>query len=228
MSYTADDLTQPAPPSQLWQGFFAEDVSAPGLVTIILPDFDPALTWEARYGGGPADQGDDCLVIFDNDRQPWVISPTGADPVAAAAAADVAACITITRSAADMNIPGGWGKYPLNGHTTVIEPSGKFTVNADGSVSVAAAGWYYCSAHLGAIIGGDATNQYYGSIRTDATPMDGDVANGMGTGNYPRFSMGGLVKRAAGGKVFMHHIGGGSSAGQNVGRLFGFSMYRVQ
>lgn len=49
------------------------------LVPVILPDFDPTLQWgpcpwQSRDAVSLPAAGDPCLVVFDNQRRPWVIT----------------------------------------------------------------------------------------------------------------------------------------------------------
>jgi hypothetical protein len=72
---TLDTLGQ-----QVWQGKIA---TAPTdfaqRVQVIIPDFDAELRWgpcrwQARDEVSFPVVGDSCLVIFDNDREPWVVA----------------------------------------------------------------------------------------------------------------------------------------------------------
>lgn len=47
-------------------------------VMVIIPDFDPQLQWgpcrwQSRDDVSLPNRGDPCLVILDNDREPWVV-----------------------------------------------------------------------------------------------------------------------------------------------------------
>ncbi len=63
-----------------WQGRFAKAV--PDLASrayVIIPDLDPTLQigpcrWQARDAVSLPAKGDACLVIFDNDHEPWVVA----------------------------------------------------------------------------------------------------------------------------------------------------------
>ena len=49
------------------------------LVPIIIPDFDQNLTWgpcrwQSRDDVSLPAKGDECLVVFDNRRQPWIVA----------------------------------------------------------------------------------------------------------------------------------------------------------
>lgn len=63
----------------LWHGKIASN--PPDFKTrvyVTIPDLDPDLKigparWQTRDPIGLPVKGDDCLVIFDNDREPWVV-----------------------------------------------------------------------------------------------------------------------------------------------------------
>lgn len=65
---------------RIWRAYFAEDITdITERAHVILPDFDPNLTWgPANWRAVVADtfpqQGDEALVIFDNLMQPWVVT----------------------------------------------------------------------------------------------------------------------------------------------------------
>ena len=49
------------------------------LVPVILPDFDPnqqwgPCRWQSRDAVSLPARGDACLVIFDNQRNPWIVA----------------------------------------------------------------------------------------------------------------------------------------------------------
>lgn len=73
-----EDMTPPPALNRIWRGTVAADVADfADKMYVIMPDFDPHLKigparWQARDAVSLPAKGDDCLVIFDNDREPWV------------------------------------------------------------------------------------------------------------------------------------------------------------
>jgi hypothetical protein len=75
-----EDTIREQPMRESWQGHFADNV--PDFATrawVIIPDLDPTLRvgpcrWQARDAVSLPAKGDACLVIFDNDREPWVVA----------------------------------------------------------------------------------------------------------------------------------------------------------
>jgi hypothetical protein len=62
---------------------YAKIAVAPGdlndLIPVVIPEFDPTLTWgpcrwQSRDGTTLPAAGDECLVVFDNRRQPWIVA----------------------------------------------------------------------------------------------------------------------------------------------------------
>jgi hypothetical protein len=49
------------------------------LIPVIIPDYDKNLEWgpcrwQARDATSLPAKGDECFVVFDNRRQPWIVS----------------------------------------------------------------------------------------------------------------------------------------------------------
>jgi hypothetical protein len=65
--------------ARIWFGqFFEAPASLADLATIIVPDYDTTIhwsncRWQARGSTLPA-KGDECIVVFDNRNQPWVVA----------------------------------------------------------------------------------------------------------------------------------------------------------
>lgn len=66
--------------AQTWYGIVANSpVGFASLLMVTIPSFDPQLTWgpcfwQARDAVTLPVKGDKCLIIFDEQRQPWVIA----------------------------------------------------------------------------------------------------------------------------------------------------------
>jgi len=64
----------------VWFGTFsAAVVDIADLASVILPDFDTQLTWggcrwQSRDATSLPAKGDECIVMFDNRNQPWVVA----------------------------------------------------------------------------------------------------------------------------------------------------------
>src|SRR5580765_2367231 len=65
--------------ARIWRGMVVKPLPASSdqLINIVIPDMNPdlvfgGLRWDNAGGRMPA-AGDDCLVVFDNNRQPWVL-----------------------------------------------------------------------------------------------------------------------------------------------------------
>lgn len=79
MSHMFEDQKQTPGLNFIWRGKIASnppDFSTRVQVTI--PDLDPTLKigparWQTRDPVGLPVKGDDCLVMFDNDHEPWVV-----------------------------------------------------------------------------------------------------------------------------------------------------------
>jgi hypothetical protein len=68
------------PESRLWFGTFAADVpSLNTMAKVILPEFDehhhwgPA-RWQSRDATTLPSKGDECIVVFDNRMNVWIVS----------------------------------------------------------------------------------------------------------------------------------------------------------
>jgi len=79
MSHLFDDVPPRPAMKQAWAGVVA--TAAPNMssdVWVTIPDLDPDTRvgpchWQSRNNIDLPDRGDTCLVIFDNDNQPWVV-----------------------------------------------------------------------------------------------------------------------------------------------------------
>lgn len=64
----------------IWTGVVAATaVDFTTLVPVTLPDYDPTLQWgpcrwQSRDAVSLPRKGDDCLVVFDNKNDPWIIA----------------------------------------------------------------------------------------------------------------------------------------------------------
>ena len=80
MSQLYDDLEPVRHLGKIWRGSFARNVaSLSARAYVILPDMDPSLQigpcrWQSRDAVSLPVRGDDCLVIFDNDNEPWIVA----------------------------------------------------------------------------------------------------------------------------------------------------------
>jgi len=80
VSSVFDDLPGREPMARTWAGKVAIAPTSPsGRIWVVLPDLDPHIRvgpcrWQTRNDTDLPARGDDCLVIFDNDREPWVVT----------------------------------------------------------------------------------------------------------------------------------------------------------
>lgn len=80
MSHIHQDLPERNPMRSAWAGIVATDAaSLSDMIWVILPDLDENIRigpcrWQARDQVNLPQRDDDCLVIFDNDHQPWVVA----------------------------------------------------------------------------------------------------------------------------------------------------------
>lgn len=73
---------RPLPPqmSKIWKGVIADPPDDIGsTLSVRIPDMNPDLSfsgvkWQSRDNTTLPARGDECLVIFDNDREPWVVA----------------------------------------------------------------------------------------------------------------------------------------------------------
>jgi hypothetical protein len=80
MSQLFEDRPAPPPLSYVWRGIVAShpsDVSE--RINVKIPDMNkdlvfPNVRWQTRDSTSLPDRGDACLVVFDNDREPWVVA----------------------------------------------------------------------------------------------------------------------------------------------------------
>lgn len=75
------DLAAAPPEGRVaWYGKVARSATdLSDLIPVILPEFDPTLEWgpcrwQSRDLTSLPAKGDECLVIFDNHRNPWIVS----------------------------------------------------------------------------------------------------------------------------------------------------------
>lgn len=79
MSELFDDIPNISRMQRIWQGQFAANVvNVSDRASVIIPDLDVSLRldgarWNQRLAVGFPAKGDDCLVVFDNNMEPWVI-----------------------------------------------------------------------------------------------------------------------------------------------------------
>jgi hypothetical protein len=80
MSMMREALAKPLQETWLWYGTFAYDVDDfLERAYVILPDFNEnqavgPCRWQARDSTSLPDKGDDCLVMYDNRGQLWVVA----------------------------------------------------------------------------------------------------------------------------------------------------------
>jgi hypothetical protein len=84
LSYSVirNEMLNSAPPAKRnqWFGVFSENVVAfTDLARVILPDYDTTLVWggcrwQSRDDTSLPQKGDECIVMFDNRNQIWVIA----------------------------------------------------------------------------------------------------------------------------------------------------------
>lgn len=80
MSTLFDDRREAPALAQCWRGVVAShpsDVSE--RISVKIPDMNaslvfPNVRWQTRDSTSLPDKGDACLVVFDNDREPWVVA----------------------------------------------------------------------------------------------------------------------------------------------------------
>lgn len=66
--------------NKIWKGIIQTNaVLFSDKLMITIPDLDPSLrlgpcSWMPRDAVSLPSKGDDCLVILDNDREPWVVA----------------------------------------------------------------------------------------------------------------------------------------------------------
>jgi hypothetical protein len=80
VSYLYEDRQPVEQLSSIWRGVIASSpVDFADRVSIRIPDMTdelvfPDLRWMARNSTELPAPGDSCLILFDNDREPWVIA----------------------------------------------------------------------------------------------------------------------------------------------------------
>jgi len=80
MSGIFDDLPSSRSPQVVWSGTVAKDVSDFATkLQVIIPGLDGEIIWQhcrwqARNNTDFPNEGDDCLVIFDDNNELWVVA----------------------------------------------------------------------------------------------------------------------------------------------------------
>jgi len=75
-----DELNETPRMSRIWRGIIADNVGDfADRCSVIIAELDPKLKidncrWQSRDATSLPVRSDPCLVIFDNDRQPWVVA----------------------------------------------------------------------------------------------------------------------------------------------------------
>lgn len=65
---------------KIWRGKITSNPSSiTERVEVSIPDLDPRLAiglarWQSRDAVSLPARGDDCLIVFDNNREPWVVA----------------------------------------------------------------------------------------------------------------------------------------------------------
>jgi hypothetical protein len=75
------DDRAPRPPFQrVWRALINQDADdLLHRLMVIIPEMDPSFEigpcrWQSRDGVSLPTIGDECLVIFDNDNEPWIVA----------------------------------------------------------------------------------------------------------------------------------------------------------
>lgn len=80
MSELYEDMAPVNELGQVWKGLIAQNAaSLTNKLYVTIPDLDPTLRvgpcrWQSRDAVSLPVRGDRCLVIFDNDREPWIVA----------------------------------------------------------------------------------------------------------------------------------------------------------
>jgi hypothetical protein len=75
-----DLMPDPPEPWVVWNGIVSKNITNfADLLMVILPDWDDTLEWgpcrwQPRDAVTLPKKGDECLVLLDNNRQPWVVT----------------------------------------------------------------------------------------------------------------------------------------------------------
>lgn len=78
MSSIHDDVQRIDVLGKIWKGIIATNAATlSDKVSVTIPDLDPSLRiegarWQSRDAVSLPTRGDECLVIFDNDYEPWI------------------------------------------------------------------------------------------------------------------------------------------------------------
>lgn len=146
--------------------------------------------------------------------------PTGPQgPAGPAGGTMGAASARAVAQGAQVTLASGWNNVPLPTQM-ITEPADGFTYGTNW-VAPKEAGWYDVNASIVANFSGNIT--IYISLSTGVA-ADGDVGNGGGTGAYMRVNANGIVKLAAGQRVYLY---GYSSSASIPAYCLDFSISRV-
>lgn len=80
MSVLFDRIPQKPGLPKVWAGtIISNPTHFSDLIEFVITDIDPTLKlgpsrWQARDAVSLPASGDDCLVIFDNDNEPWIVA----------------------------------------------------------------------------------------------------------------------------------------------------------
>jgi hypothetical protein len=80
MSQLFEDRAAPPALSYVWRGMVAQaPVDFADRISVIIPDMNkdlvfPDVRWQTRDSISLPARGDACLVLFDNDHEPWVVA----------------------------------------------------------------------------------------------------------------------------------------------------------
>lgn len=75
-----DEVSTYAHMQGTWRGVFSADVADfADRAYVILPEFDESFAWgpcrwQSRDAVTLPNRGDWCLIIFDNDKEPWIVA----------------------------------------------------------------------------------------------------------------------------------------------------------
>lgn len=77
--YLYEELRGPKAMNRVWHGVVANNVGdISDRLEVTIPDLDPDLRikncrWQSRDGVSLPIRGNDCLVLFDNNKEAWVV-----------------------------------------------------------------------------------------------------------------------------------------------------------
>jgi hypothetical protein len=227
MSQVELDTRQPANPfGQVYHGLVARAPTLlSDLISVTIPDIHPDLlfnnvNWQSRDNVTLPAKGDDCVVIFDHNRQPWVVTwwPRGQNPyvvngrwlkgVSGAAVWTALTQQDVTLTPYGTTLPAS----PFDGQEAVLVDSvtaptytWRFRYNAGSTTGykwefIGGADWY-------SIQGGTwtfaAVNTWYEVGPTFMTPRAG-IYNCLSGFNYAYFPSGGAYYAMYAGTAYDH------------------------